>query len=142
WLLANDLFHAREARRLFPVIGAGAILGGVVGGILSGWLARPLGSANLLHLVAAQLVLAAGLSEAAWRHRPRELQGDAQRVVWPPRFVEGLALVRKHRHIRLLALMTICLTVCMTLVQWQYKGIAKAHFGSRQDEMAAFFGLL
>ena len=29
WLLANDLFDAREAKRLFPIIGAGAILGGL-----------------------------------------------------------------------------------------------------------------
>src|SRR5262249_44299468 len=56
WLLANVLFHAREAKRLFPLIGAGAILGGVVGGALTGWLAKPLGSANILYLIAALLV--------------------------------------------------------------------------------------
>jgi ATP/ADP translocase len=140
WLLANELFHAREARRLFPIIGAGAILGGVVGGALSGWLARPLGTANLLYLVAAQLVASAGLSHLAWKRRPVEIGVESRRTL--PRFAEGLALVRNNRYVRLLALMMICMTVCMTLVQWQYKGIAKAHFGSRRDEMTSFFGLL
>jgi ATP/ADP translocase len=141
WLLANDLFHAREARRLFPLIGAGAILGGVVGGVLSGWLAKPLGTANLLYIVAALLVLGGGISRLAWRRRPAERRAEPRRTVHP-RLAEGFALLRSNRYVRLIALMMVCMTLCMTLVQWQYKGIAKAHFGSRRDEMAAFFGTL
>lgn len=142
WLLANDLFHAREAKRLFPIVGAGAILGGVVGGAVSGWLAKPLGAANLLLVVAAELVLASVLAHLAFRRRPAEVRVEPRRREVQPRFAEGLALVRKHSYIRLLALMMLCMTVCMTLVQWQYKGIAKIYFGSRRDEMAAFFGIL
>jgi hypothetical protein len=143
WLLANDLFHAREAKRLFPLIGGGAILGGVVGGALSGWLARPLGSANLLYLVAAELVLAAVLSHLAWRLRPAHARAELKKhVSRPPRFAEGLALMRDNGYVRLLATMMICMTVCMTFVQWQYKGIAKLHFGAHRDEMTAFFGTL
>jgi hypothetical protein len=143
WLLANDLFHAREAKRLFPLIGAGAILGGVVGGALSGWLARPLGSANLLYLVAGELVLAAVTSQLAWRRRPAHLSAEAKKYARkPPRFTEGLSLLRSHKYVRLLALMMVCMTVSMTFVQWQYKGIAKLHFGSHRDEMTAFFGVL
>jgi hypothetical protein len=143
WLLANDLFHAREAKRLFPLIGAGAILGGVVGGALSGWLAKPLGSANLLYLVAAELVLAAVTSQLAWRMRPSHLRAEAKKYTRkPPRFTEGLSLLRRHGYVRLLAMMMVCMTVSMTFVQWQYKGIAKLHFGSHRDEMTAFFGVL
>src|SRR3989304_2429431 len=32
WLLANTMFDARAARRLFPLLGAGAIAGGAAGG--------------------------------------------------------------------------------------------------------------
>jgi hypothetical protein len=139
WLLANDLFDARQARRLFPIIGAGAILGGVVGGALSGWLARPLGSANLLYIVAVLLMLAAWLAHVAWRRRPHDARVDAAST---PRWLRGAALVRRQPYVRLIAVMMACMTVCMTLVQWQYKGIAKAHFGARQDDMTAFFGTL
>jgi ATP/ADP translocase len=143
WLLANDLFHAREAKRLFPLIGAGAILGGVVGGAVSGWLARPLGSANLLYVVAAELVVAAFTSHLAWRRRPRALGAEPRRALRrPPRFTEGLQLLRSNGYVRVIAMMMICMTVCMTFVQWQYKGIAKVHFGSHRDEMTAFFGVL
>jgi MFS family permease len=141
WLLANDLFNPREAKRLFPVIGSGAILGGFLGGALSGWLARPLGSGNLLYLVAAMLVSASLLSHVAWKRRRPEVKRE-QAEAPPPRFAEGLAILRKNSYARLIALMLVCMTVCMTIVQWQYKGIAKIHFNGRQDDMTAFFGTL
>ena len=58
-----------------------------------------------------------------------------------PKFAEGLAILRKNRYVRLIATMLLCMTVSYTIVQWQYKGIAKIHFGGRADDMAAFFGL-
>lgn len=139
WLLANDLFDAREAKRLFPIIGSGAILGGLVGGAVPGWLAQRVGAPNLLFLVAAELVASAMLSHAAWKHRRPEVQREVTESP-PARFAEGLAIMRRDRYVRLIALMLLCMTVCYTIVQWQYKGIAKIHFGGRRDDMAAFFG--
>jgi hypothetical protein len=139
WLLANDLFNAREAKRLFPIIGSGAILGGFLGGALSSWLARPLGSYNLLYLVAVELLVASLLSHLAWKLRRPEVHRELSEAP-VPRFSEGLATLRGNRYARLIALMLVCMTVCMTIVQWQYKGIAKLHFGSRRDDMTAFFG--
>src|SRR6185312_4121846 len=140
WLLANDLFDAREAKRLFPIIGGGAILGGLVGGAVPGWLAKPLGAGNLLYIVAAELVLSSVLSHLAWKRRRPEVQREVKEAP-AAKFAEGFAIVRKNRYVRLIALMLLCMTVSYTIVQWQYKGIAKIHFGGRADDMAAFFGL-
>ena len=140
WLLANDLFDAREAKRLFPIIGGGAILGGLFGGAIPGWLAKPLGAGNLLYIVAVELVLSAFLSHLAWGRRRPEVQREVKEAP-PPKFAEGFAILRKNRYVRLIAAMLLCMTVSYTIVQWQYKGIAKIHFGGRQDDMAAFFGL-
>ncbi|MCU1276667.1 MAG: hypothetical protein JWM53_213 [bacterium] len=140
WLLANDLFDAREAKRLFPIIGSGAILGGLFGGAVSGWLAKPLGAGNLLYIVAVELVVSAFLSHLAWKRRRPEVQREVSDAP-PPKFAEGLAILRRNRYVRLIALMLLCMTVCYTIVQWQYKGIAKIHFGGRRDDMAAFFGM-
>lgn len=139
WLLANDLFDAREAKRLFPLIGAGAILGGLCGGALASGLAKPLGTYNLLYLVAAGLVTASLLSHLAWRHRRPEV-GHELKEAPPPRFAAGLAILRRNRYVRLIAMMLVCMTVAYTIVQWQYKGIAKAHFGGHRDQMTSFFG--
>ncbi|MCU1276699.1 MAG: hypothetical protein JWM53_245 [bacterium] len=140
WLLANDLFDAREAKRLFPIIGGGAILGGLFGGAVPGWLAKPLGAGNLLYIVAVELIVSAFLSHLAWKRRRPEVQREVSEAP-QPKFAEGLAILRRNRYVRLIALMLLCMTVCYTIVQWQYKGIAKIHFGGRRDDMAAFFGL-
>jgi ATP/ADP translocase len=140
WLLANDLFDAREAKRLFPIIGAGAILGGLAGGAVPGWLAKPLGAGNLLYIVAVELVVSALLSHLAWKRRRPEVQREVKEAP-PPKLAEGLAILRKNRYVRLIAMMLLCMTVSYTIVQWQYKGIAKIHFGGRRDDMAAFFGM-
>jgi ATP/ADP translocase len=143
WLLANDLFHAAQAKRIFPFLGAGAILGGVVGGTLARLLAKPLGTSALLYVIAAQVILAGFVGAAAWRRRTHD--GGAEQVDGGARTVglfEGLSLLRRNRYVRVLAILMVCMTVCITVVQWQGKGIAKHHFGSNTDEMAAFFGLL
>src|SRR5207237_2825165 len=64
WTLANDVFHAREAKRLFGLIGAGGTLANVVFGLLVGRYAQVFGAENLLLLVVAQLALCALLAHA------------------------------------------------------------------------------
>jgi AAA family ATP:ADP antiporter len=141
WLLANDLFDAREAKRLFPFIGAGAILGGVVGGAIPGWLSRLIGANNLLYVVAVELLLAALLAHYAYRARTSEIVVKVEPTT-SSHFAEGLRLLFERPYVRLIAGIVTCMTVCATLVQWQVKGIAKTHFGGRQDDMATFFGRL
>ncbi len=56
WGLAGAISDTRQAKRLFPLYGAGLILGGVVGGLSTGPLAGWLHTENLLLLWAAALV--------------------------------------------------------------------------------------
>ena len=58
WSLANDIYDARQAKRLFGFIGGGASLGGIIGAGLAGRYARAIGTNNLL-LVAAVFLAAA-----------------------------------------------------------------------------------
>ncbi|MEZ4825267.1 MAG: hypothetical protein R3C61_03090 [Bacteroidia bacterium] len=57
WIFANLVFNAREAKRLFGFIGAGAIAGGIFGGYLTSILAPVLGSENLLFVSALLLII-------------------------------------------------------------------------------------
>lgn len=56
WSFANDLYTKNEGERLFPVIGFGAALGGVIGSFVAARLIRPLGVYELLLVGAALLV--------------------------------------------------------------------------------------
>jgi ATP:ADP antiporter, AAA family len=63
WALMADRFSLEQSKRFFAVIAVGGTLGAVFGPWLAGRLAEPLGTANLLPVSVAFLVLAVG---AAW----------------------------------------------------------------------------
>src|SRR5438445_1398017 len=67
WTLANDVFHAREAKRLFGLIGGGGTLANVIFGLLVGRYAQVIGAQNLLLVMVAQLAICAGLAQAGSR---------------------------------------------------------------------------
>ena len=55
WTLANDVYDARQAKRLFGLIGGGACLGGALGAYVTAARVEEVGSNNLLLLSAAAL---------------------------------------------------------------------------------------
>jgi AAA family ATP:ADP antiporter len=57
WSFANDLYSKDEGERLFPVVGVGAALGGVLGAYVAAMLIRPLGVYELLLVGAALLAV-------------------------------------------------------------------------------------
>jgi AAA family ATP:ADP antiporter len=60
WSHASSLFDTRQAKRLFGLIGSGASLGAIVGGLLARVLVRRVGgSINLLLILAALILVAA-----------------------------------------------------------------------------------
>src|ERR1700736_4793571 len=67
WTMANDVFHAREAKRLFGLIGGGGTLANVVFGLLIAGEAKTFGAANLLWVMVAQLLFCALLARAGSR---------------------------------------------------------------------------
>jgi MFS family permease len=82
WGLAGLVSDTRQAKRFFPLIAAGGVVGLIVGGLVTGPLAAALGSENLL-LVWAALMGAA--TAVAWRLvsvRPAEAPRSRRRPVY------------------------------------------------------------
>jgi hypothetical protein len=76
WGLAGAVSDTRQAKRLFPLYGAGLITGGVIGGLVTGPIARAINAENLLLVWVAALIVAhllgRGLSAAGRIRRRRE----------------------------------------------------------------------
>src|SRR5918993_730051 len=69
WSFANSLFDARQAKRLFGLVGAGASLGAIAGGVLARYLVEPVGGTVNMLLVLAGLILAAAVIVAVAAQR-------------------------------------------------------------------------
>ena len=58
WIIANQIFNAREARRYYGIIGLGAISGGIMSGYLASAISTIFRSEVLLYTAAFMLFLA------------------------------------------------------------------------------------
>ncbi len=134
WLLANALFDAREARRLFGFIGAAGIGGAIAGGAITSWIVSRVGTENLL-IVCSGMLLASLLLLYFVRSRqpaaPKGKQQAATQNVWET--------VRGSDLLRLLAGMAAFIAVVAAIVDVQFNDIADRAFPSK-DAKTAFFG--
>ena len=142
WLLAAELFDVREAKRLFGLVGAGAILGALAGGVVAQVVAVRWSARALLLVAAAMLVGAAVLGHVVWPLRPEEEEEPAREGEVEGSSVGVFELLRTPSLLRLIAVALLLSTVTTTLIDWQVKAIAKHAFASDADAMARFFGAL
>lgn len=138
WTLANYVMTTREAKRLFGIVGSGALCGWIVGGMITRATATRLGTENLLLMIATTLVLSAALVVVIWRERKTE---PSYSIASPESggLAESLALVLRSPHLRAIASLVCLSSLVTTLVAWQFRAIAKAYI-PETDALAAFFG--
>lgn len=141
WTFANDIYSAREAKRLFGFIGAGGVLASILIGFFVGSFAKILGPGNLLLFAAALLVIGVVCVSKIAAGATHELDGLLKRPRGP-RF--GLASesgrILHSRHLQIIAGMVLITILTVTLVDYQFKRITHEHFGGDEHQMASFFG--
>ncbi|WP_372682588.1 Npt1/Npt2 family nucleotide transporter [Desulfosarcina sp.] len=141
WILANAIFNPREARRLFSVVGAGAIAGGIFGGYLTNLLAAWVGSANLILVGAGCLAVCILLAKHLYRttiddqhlHRIRQKEQAAVEPRHP------LVAIARSRHLSFLAGIIGLSVIVAKLVEYQFSAVATAQI-PEADQLTAFFG--
>jgi AAA family ATP:ADP antiporter len=142
WTLANQVMTTREAKRSFGFIGSGAILGWIVGGLVTRAGVSRFGTENMLGLVAVVLLVCAAIVEWIWSERPSYVGNDMpasghERHTFP--LWSSFRLVRGSAYVRAIAALVIISAVTTTVAGWQFKAIAKAAVPNT-DDLAMFFG--
>ncbi|MBA2301751.1 MAG: hypothetical protein H0W08_03885 [Acidobacteria bacterium] len=140
WSFANSLFDARQARRLFGLIGAGASFGAVAGGLLARYLVAPVGGAVNLLLVLAALLLAGAVIVAVASRRLRRRGPSVRRRQQPLTFTETLTAIGSSRYLRLLAALVLLVAVATQWTTFQLSVVADRRFGGNADAITRFFG--
>lgn len=141
WTLANYVLTTREARRLFGVVGSGAIVGWIFAGFFCKHFVRAFGTEALLLAVAIFLAVCAVLVHLIWRQNGRRLEnGSGQHAGDEPRNLrESMSLVWSSKYLRSIAAVICLSSLVTTIVGWQFKALAK-EFIVNKDGLAIFFG--
>jgi AAA family ATP:ADP antiporter len=105
WALANDIYTQEQGKRLFAIVGAGAVLGAIFGARVAGWLFEPLGPYTMMLITAALLAVCIVLTTVIHR---REDTGDrSQAAREPVGTAGGFQLVLGNRYLLLIAILVL-----------------------------------
>jgi len=145
WTLANYLLTTREAKRIFGMVGGGAILGAIFAGFFSKTIAEVFGTESLLLGMTLLLLICAALMATAWQSWKSRVadhgetaasggKGTGQRDLQ-----SSMRLVLSSSYLRPIAAVIGLAAFVTTLTGWQFKAVAK-QFLVNKDALAILFG--
>jgi AAA family ATP:ADP antiporter len=141
WGYAADTFNLKSGQRLFPVIMAGATLGGLLGPLVAGMLYARIGPWNLMLVVCLLLAATLPLVSASRNAVPPGSRVVANTTAPEPHFMGGLAMVFNDRYLLLLALLVVVLNWVNTTGEYILAEFVVRHAAQQvMDDPAALKG--
>lgn len=146
WSLMTDVFDARQARRLFGFLAAGASVGGLLGPAASVVLAGALGEAGLVLLAAALLgvALACNTTLLRWRAKVRgtDISGacrdDDARAPIGGNALAGFTEILTSRYLLAVAGFVLLLAATTTLLYIEQMRLVAEWFPDRTAQIRVF----
>jgi AAA family ATP:ADP antiporter len=143
WILINDIYHPRQAKRLVGFLVSGGLLGGIAGSLLAALLARSIGTERLLLICPLMLFFCLVIVNFVSRIQKAESGGgtEALRKMKKPKitYSKSFQLLRKNRHLMLLCGVVVAGIVVTTLVDFQFNLVIESQYGD-QNTRTAFLG--
>ncbi len=141
WTLANYVLTTREAKRIFGLVGGGAIAGWIFAGFFSKTIAKAFGTESLLLGMALFIAACPPLVFLIWRSGQIAAEHDQPGSTSdaPRHLLDSLRVIFASRYLRAIAAVICISSFVTTLTGWQFKAIAKQYFVNK-DALAVFFG--
>jgi ATP:ADP antiporter, AAA family len=144
WTVANLVYDARQAKRLFGFIGGGAPLGGMAGSALAAVGATRFGSLNLLLPSAGLMLLSAGVTAWIIGRERVEMGSTAQEAADQAKGVgigEAVRLLQQSSQLKIIALVIGFASIGAAIIDQQLNMAAEANLGSEAtDAITSFLG--
>lgn len=142
WIFANMVFNAREAKRIFGFIGAGAIAGGIFGGYLTSFIAKHFGTSIAIILAAIFILCCIPILKVVYNSRIQNLSiFKRKQIIDDKNTVESstVKLILQSKHLTYIALITGISVIVAKLVDFQFSDFANKVI-SNSNDLASFFG--
>ena len=144
WIIASEIFTTREAKRIYGILGSGAIGGAMTGGFFSRGAADLFGTESLLLITAFFLTVCSFLvwclskNHVPYSESVKDLRDDKRSII-PKNMTENIRTIWDSTYLLAVA-GVICLAAVVTsIIGWQFKAIAK-EFIPEKDDLTAFMG--
>jgi AAA family ATP:ADP antiporter len=144
WTLANYVLTTREAKRVFGMVGGGAIAGWIFAGYFSKVIAKMFGTESLLLGMSLFLIICSGLVVFIWRSG-RVAVGEGNEIAQgagatgPRNLNQSMRVVFSSPYLRAIAAVICISSLVTTLTGWQFLALMQ-QFLVKKDVIAAFYG--
>jgi HEAT repeat protein/ATP/ADP translocase len=148
WTFLGDLFDTRQAKRLFPVIAIGALLGMIGVGLSSKMLVTNLGTENILVVWAGLIFMAVIIGGIIlWKFRAPKAAAATDQASHRPaaglsewdKFKESATQVRQVPLLRTMAMITFLLWTLFTVVDFCFNKTMRDAYPDK-NQLTAFLG--
>jgi AAA family ATP:ADP antiporter len=140
WLLVNDIYNPRQAKRLVGFLVSGGLLGGVAGALLASRLAQTLGTENLLLICPFLLALCMILVNSSHEFREQEEKRKKSRdQIQKAGYMSGFRSLVKNRHLLFLSGIMASAIIVTTFIDFQFNNVIQKTFLIK-DERTSFLG--
>jgi AAA family ATP:ADP antiporter len=143
WIMVNDIYHPRQAKRLIGFLVSGGLLGGIAGSLLARFLAQVLGTTDLL-LICPFLLLPCILIVSILHRQTQEPRDDKKKRISSAEvsktgYLESFGIIKKSRYLQILSTIMATAIIITTLVDFQFNSVIERSLVN-QDARTAFLG--
>jgi ATP/ADP translocase/HEAT repeat protein len=144
WILVNDVFNPREAKRMIGFIGSGAQLGAILGGTLAGVLASR-APRLLLPLAAGMLGLGTLVVSGIFRWQRQKTENidsearNREAASTKVGFRDAFETTRQSPYLLILGGIMMATLVVSTLIDWQFNSIVSTSYKG-ENKLISFYG--
>jgi ATP/ADP translocase len=145
WNLANDLFNTRQSKRIFPLLTAGGVVGGMIGSFATPSLARLISMDNLMLAYAITSGLGALTVKKMGTEFPSLLVGGKKkkkgekRASFVQEFKDVWPLVKQSLLVKILIFLTLLPNILIPIMNYLFAYTVNNAFAT-QGGMLTFYG--
>jgi AAA family ATP:ADP antiporter len=143
WILINDIYNPRQAKRLIGFLVSGGLLGGVAGALLAS-LSKIVGTENLLlicpFMLGICIVIVNRVQRLIQKEKKEEVKPSKARKKPKIGYGKSFGLLRKNRHLLLLTGIMAAAIIVTTLIDFQFNYFVEDAYPNK-DARTAFLGI-
>ncbi|MCK5684133.1 HEAT repeat domain-containing protein [bacterium] len=141
WALANDLCNTREAKRLFPLISSGGLIGSLLSGFIISYTLSLFSITHVILVWSAATIISIMLFSRIMKKYSFQLNIKTTSKIGIAAFSEGFQYFRKSTFMSLLGLLLFCMWLVLYICDYYYFGITCSKTPS-PEKLASLYSLV